>query len=290
MRKTGCMKYENNENEIRRQIVEAGLRLLDSGLVSRTWGNISARLSGSSFVITPSGRSYRLTAPSDLVAMGIFDLNYDKKGPRPSSEHGIHAAVYRLRPEAKFVIHTHQFYASAVGAALRDAVITESLASSGKSLTIPCAEYGEPGTKDLWDKVEKALALHPEEDCFLMARHGALIIGDSMEQAFAKALQLEELCRALFEEKVPEARGLNKEELAALTGKDPLSLPPYLDDYAQMVPLDYGNDDEEALKTVSEKNAAAFLYAGAAPPLSQKDALAQHEGYVRSYSRRIKQA
>ncbi len=282
------MTYDGNENEIRRQIIEAGLRLLDSGLVSRTWGNISARLSETEFIITPSGRSYRSTLPEDLVAMGIADLSYDRSGLKPSSEHGIHAAAYRLRPKAGFVIHTHQFYASAVGAALKDAVVPESLAPAGKDLVIPCAGYGEPGTKDLWDKVENALASYPEKDCFLMARHGALVIGSSMEDAFAKALRLEEICRALFEDKVPEARGLSKEELTVLAGKDPRVLPSYLDDHAQMLPLDYENDDEEALKTVCEKNAAAFLYAGGVPPLSPEDALSQHEGYVKSYSKRIK--
>ncbi|MBQ4181651.1 MAG: class II aldolase/adducin family protein, partial [Firmicutes bacterium] len=63
------------ENDIRSSIIAAGIRLLDTGLVARTWGNISARLSQREFIITPSGRNYRTTEPQDLVRMDILDLS-----------------------------------------------------------------------------------------------------------------------------------------------------------------------------------------------------------------------
>ena len=47
------MAYTRKEAE---KILEAGRKLLEKGLVSRTWGNISARLSQTQFLITPSGR------------------------------------------------------------------------------------------------------------------------------------------------------------------------------------------------------------------------------------------
>ena len=275
------------ENDIRSSIIAAGIRLLDTGLVARTWGNISARLSQREFIITPSGRNYRTTEPQDLVRMDILDLSYDRSGLKPSSEHGIHAAVYRLRPEASFVIHTHQFYATAVSSALKDAVI-DIADEAGRTVRteIPCAEYGVPGTKDLWDKVERTLKDHPKASCILMARHGALCFGRSMEEAFETALAAEEGFKKLFFERVPaaeEAAGLSR-----IISEDLKSLPPYLDDFAQMVPLDYDVDDREALRMVCEKNAAAYLYAKDAPPIDPDDALSQHEGYVKGYSQRIK--
>ena len=106
------MKY--TEAEARALVVQAGLRLVECGLVARTWGNISARVSDTHFVITPSGRSYETLTPEDLVLVQISDCSYEGER-KPSSEKGIHAAAYRHRPDTGFVIHTHQDYASCFG-------------------------------------------------------------------------------------------------------------------------------------------------------------------------------
>lgn len=95
-------------------VIEAGYKLLESELVARTWGNISVRISDTEFVITPSGRAYETLTPADLVKVRIDDLSYTGN-IKPSSEKGIHADAYALRPDVNFVIHTHQLYASAIG-------------------------------------------------------------------------------------------------------------------------------------------------------------------------------
>ena len=70
------------ETEARRLVIEAGLRLVREGLIARTWGNISARISENEFVITPSGRAYETMRPDDLVKVRIRDLTVigDGKG------------------------------------------------------------------------------------------------------------------------------------------------------------------------------------------------------------------
>ena len=55
------------EEEARRLVVDAGIRLVKEGLTARTWGNISARISDSEFIITPSGMAYESLGPGDLV-------------------------------------------------------------------------------------------------------------------------------------------------------------------------------------------------------------------------------
>ena len=94
------------EKEARELIIQAGRKLLESGLVSRTWGNISARVSSTHFIITPSGLSYETLQPEQLVKVRIDDCSYEGK-IKPSSEKGIHAAAYLHRPDTGFVIHTH---------------------------------------------------------------------------------------------------------------------------------------------------------------------------------------
>ena len=105
-----------HEEEARRLVIQAGLLLTEKKLIARTWGNISARICDTQFVITPSGRAYDTLKPEDLVKVNIADGSYTASN-KPSSECGVHLAAYQLRRDISFVIHTHQFYASAVCAA-----------------------------------------------------------------------------------------------------------------------------------------------------------------------------
>ena len=234
------------EEEARALVIKAGLELQKKQLVSRTWGNVSARISCSRFVITPSGRAYDDLRPEDLVVVNIEDCTYDGE-IKPSSEKKIHAAAYALREDISFIIHTHQFYASAVGA-------------EGEDLPFaPCAGYGLPGTGKLRKRVAEAISENPAANAFLMKRHGALCLGKSYEDAFRIAEELEEKCREVFENRVgpwrPERKkpdfaadflkldypfSAGSSELCSevfsrrfsVSGK---TLSPYLDDFAQIV-------------------------------------------------------
>ena len=57
--------------EAKKLVVEAGKKLLETGLIARTWGNVSARISDTQFVITPSGRAYETLTPDDIVVVNI---------------------------------------------------------------------------------------------------------------------------------------------------------------------------------------------------------------------------
>ena len=54
-------------------VVLAGKRLVETGLIARTWGNVSARISDTQFVITPSGRAYETLTPEEVVVVNIDD-------------------------------------------------------------------------------------------------------------------------------------------------------------------------------------------------------------------------
>lgn len=181
--------YYNN-NEARQMVIEAGLRLLENKLIARTWGNISARISADEFVITPSGRAYDDLKPEDLVAVKVSDCSYEGD-IKPSSEKGVHAAAYGLRDDVNFIIHTHQYYASAVAAECRDVSFA------------PCADYALPGTGKLRKSVASKIDAHPESKTFLMARHGTLILAGSMDEAFTLAEDLEDKSRRLVEMRIP---------------------------------------------------------------------------------------
>ena len=264
------------EQEARALIIDAGHRLLKKKLVARTWGNISARISPREFLITPSGREYDSLTPEELVKVSIDDLSYEGT-IKPSSEKGVHADAYGLRPEVRFIIHTHQLYASAVGNADTDLPFA------------PCAHYALPGTGKLRRCLCEAMAANRENYTFLMARHGALCLGRDCEDAFALAERLEEDCRAQFALRCDAG----ETEIVSRYCRSHRLLPACIDDFAQIVgPCAFirngkvcmsKSDDEEASALITLKNCAAALYAPQA--LSLPDAILQRVVYLTKYSK-----
>ena len=252
------------EIELRKQIIDACLYLQKTGLIARTWGNVSARLNDKQFIITPSGLAYELTKPEDLVIVNIDDCKYDKSQRKPSSEKLVHASAYKIRQDINFIVHTHQFYASAICG-------DEASIELSDGRFVPCCEYGLPSTKTLQKNCEKQFKNFKETDIFLMAKHGAIFFGKTMKEALDIAEMLERECKILFDKRVKEF--VVPEQMKA-----------YLDDYGQMFPLK-DEDDEEAIKMVSEKNAAAMLYSINAKPLSNFDHNLQHLIYRIKYSK-----
>ncbi|QOX63763.1 class II aldolase/adducin family protein [Anoxybacterium hadale] len=179
------------EKEAKELVVQAGIELVHSGLIARTWGNVSCRIDQETFVITPSGRDYLTLTPEDIVPVRIADLGYEGS-VKPSSEKGIHAEVYRLFPEINFAIHTHQEYASAVSAAGLD-----FMPLSGKnehfSEKVLCARYALPGTKSLRRNVAEALR-KSTSNAVILKHHGTLCYGNDYDNALKTALELEKLC------------------------------------------------------------------------------------------------
>ena len=188
------------EVRARERILQGAARLTARGLIARTWGNLSARVSDTQLLITPSGLAYEGLRAEQLVLVNIEDGSYEGS-LRPSSERGIHAGAYRLRPEMNFVIHTHPYWASVAGV-------------EGRALTgffhpllgkrVPCAAYGLPGTEKLRQAVMEELAAWPDCRALLLRRHGALCLGRDMEDAFAAAEALEEVCEARVRDRLGE--------------------------------------------------------------------------------------
>lgn len=180
-------------NKAKNAVLRAGIKLVNAGLIARTWGNVSCRVDAESFVITPSGRSYQSLTAADLVRVQIEDLSY-QGALKPSSEKGIHAEVYKLYPEINFVIHTHQDNASVIAATeLREIQVGSDYPTLGGAVI--CAAYGLPGTNTLRKKVRQALEKSTGK-AVIMKHHGALCFGRNAEETFTVASELEEACAA----------------------------------------------------------------------------------------------
>ena len=173
-------------------VIKAGKQLVSSGLIARTWGNVSCRIDDRTFVITPSGRAYETLTPDEIVLVNMDDLSYEGD-VKPSSEKGIHAQCYLLRPECNFVIHTHQANASIVSALGSDINNVEGRSREIIGDNVPLASYGLPGTGKLRQGVVDALQ-RSDAKAVIMKHHGAVCLGADYDEAFAIANELELVC------------------------------------------------------------------------------------------------
>ncbi len=187
-----------NIDAVKLEVCEAGKLLLKEGLVARTWGNVSIKVSDTQMVITPSGRNYNELTPSEMVLVDIYTLKYEGN-LKPSSELKLHCEIYKTRPHINAVIHTHQMYASIVAAAQKDVVVIspEHQKILGAKV-IKAAPYALPNTKKI--TVESAKAIE-NSNAALMSNHGVVCIGKNLEETFEVARTLEKACELFIESK-----------------------------------------------------------------------------------------
>lgn len=181
--------------EARKEVCDAGRLLLKEGLVARTWGNVSCRIDDQWIAITPSGKAYEELKPEDIVIMNYNTEEYEGV-VKPSSEKGMHAALYRTRKDINAIIHTHQVNASTIAAAHRTmpAVLDDMAQLIGPDVRV--ADYALPSTKKMVKVVLKAMK---GRNACILANHGAVCAAPTMDDCFAVAQILEKSCKVFIE-------------------------------------------------------------------------------------------
>ncbi len=191
------MAYEIEE--AKKLVVEAGKKLIEMGLIARTWGNVSARISDTQFVITPSGRAYEDLTPEEIVVVNIEDCSYEGD-IKPSSEKGVHAAAYRHHPTVDFVIHTHQKAATIVSITGMNITNVYDEYKGVLGDMVPVADYAMSTTESLRKKVEMCIMMNPGARAIMLMHHGTLCMGDDYDHAFALADNLEKCCEKVIKD------------------------------------------------------------------------------------------
>lgn len=136
--------------------------------------------------ITPSGIEYFEMKPEDIV-ITTPEGDIIEGDRKPSSELGMHLAIYHKRADVNAVVHTHSKYASVLACMGWEIEPVHYLIGlAGK--TIRCAEYATYGTQEL---VTKLVDVMDERNAVLLSNHGLIAWGPQLEKAFATALHLE---------------------------------------------------------------------------------------------------
>lgn len=151
--------------ELKQKVYEANMELPKYGLVTFTWGNVSAidRESGL-FVIKPSGVPYDELCAEDMVVM---NLNGEKVEGRynPSSDTPTHLELYKAFPEIGGIVHTHSSWAT-------------SWAQAGRG--IPC--YGTTHADYIYGEVPCVRTLTKAEIDEAYEKNTGVLIAEEFKQ------------------------------------------------------------------------------------------------------------
>ena len=199
------------------------LRLVALGISPGISGNLSVRVEGG-FLVTPSAVSYDALHPDDLVFLGP---NGEHGGGQreASSEWRLHRDVYAQFPEAGGVVHVHSPYATTLACLRRSIPAFHYEVALAGGMDIPCASYATFGTQDLADQAVAALK---DRKACLLANHGAIMWGKTLDEAALLAERVEFLSRIYWQAlQVGEPVLLNRAEMDDVSskfshyGKDP---------------------------------------------------------------------
>ena len=181
-------------DQYKKEVLETGLWLSERGYfgsLRSTGGNVSVRIADNDLMaVTPSSVKYQEITPADICVVDFSGVVVE--GSRaPSVEAGLHAVVYRARPDVNAVVHTHQIYGSVF------AVLNEPIPSLFDEVSFTLGEsvevvpYALSGSPELAANV--AGKLRNNANAYIIQNHGILALGKNMDKALLTAELLEKV-------------------------------------------------------------------------------------------------
>lgn len=183
-------RYSDAE-KTRQAIIDACLWMGQNGVNSGTSGNISIRVPGGC-LITPSAIPYAQMTPDMIVRLPVDGSAHPGQGYKPSTEWRFHQAILAARPDVDVVVHAHPTYATAIAAQRRPIPAVHYMVAAFGGPDVPVTDYAIYGGVRLSDLVTEALK---DRDGCLMANHGAITLGDTLERALWRMQELENLAK-----------------------------------------------------------------------------------------------
>jgi ribulose-5-phosphate 4-epimerase/fuculose-1-phosphate aldolase len=202
------------DRDLREAIVAHGSSLFARGLSPGTSGNISAR-SDDGWLMTPTNSSLGLLDPERLSCLDAEGRHVD--GDAPTKESWLHLAMYEERPDAQAIVHLHSTYAVAA-ACLADADPEDVLPPLTPYYVmrvgrLPLVPYARPGDPSLADAVRAGAR---KSHALLLANHGPMVAGSSLDAAASAIEELEETAKLVLLLRGLPTRGLSPEQVAEL--------------------------------------------------------------------------
>jgi len=181
------------ESDLREMLVLRGRSLYDRGYAHGSSGNLSVRLTDG-ILVTPTGTSLGRLDPARLAKVSPQGATLG--GDPPSKETFLHLAMYSRRPGAHAIVHLHCTCAVAISclahADPRNVLAPLTAYHVMRVGTLPLIPYFRPGDRALAEAVGAAAAQHR---AVLLANHGPVVSGKSLDDAVDSAEELEQTAK-----------------------------------------------------------------------------------------------
>ena len=202
------------ESKLRDDICRLGRSLFERGLTPGSSGNISVRMDDGGWLVTPTNASLGALDPARIARL---DANHRLvSGDPPTKEIPLHAALYETRAATRAVVHLHSTHAVAVSMlpgidprAVLPPMTPYYLMKCGATALVP---YFRPGDPDVADAIK---GLAGQYSSVLLANHGPVVAGDTLEAAVYAMEELEETAKLFL-----LLRGLNPRFLSPAQVED----------------------------------------------------------------------
>lgn len=208
-----------SDSKQREQIASFARAIFDRGLTHGSTGNISLRLDDG-WLMTPTGSSMGAIDPAKISRIGPDGTLMS--GDPPTKEAFLHMAMYGERPRARAIVHLHSTHSVAVSCLcgldhnnVLPAMTAYQVMRVGK---LPLVPYSPPGDPELAEAVRHLAARH---HCVLLANHGPVVAGSSLEDAVHTVEELEASARLYLLLKDQDYRPLDAEQVSRLEAKFP---------------------------------------------------------------------
>ena len=174
--------------KLRKEVIATCLAMNDEGINQGTSGNVSVR-TNEGFLISASGIPYKKMKPEHIVEM---DLDGGYRGDYlPSTEWRMHLDIFNARPEAGAIVHVHSTYATAIACLRKEVPSFHYMIGVTGGASLRVSDYAEFGTQEL--SLAMLKAMEGRTAC-LLANHGQICFGPTLEIALWLAGEVEALC------------------------------------------------------------------------------------------------
>ncbi|MBN2580508.1 MAG: class II aldolase/adducin family protein [Pirellulales bacterium] len=180
--------------KLRQEICEIGDRLYKRGFAAANDGNISYRIAEDRVLCTPTMISKGFMKPDDLCVVDM-DGKQISGARKRTSEVMLHLAIMKEREDVKSVVHCHPPHATAFGVArepIPQCVLPEVEVFLGD---VPITRYETPGGRDFADTI---LPFVKKTNVIILANHGTVSYGETVERAYWWTEILDAYCRILM--------------------------------------------------------------------------------------------
>lgn len=183
-----------NVHKIKLDICDIGRRIYNKGFAAANDGNISVRISDNEVLCTPTMHSKGFLKPDDICHIDMTGKQIAGRKKR-SSEALLHLEIYKQRPDLKSVVHCHPPHATAFAIArepIPQCVLPEVEVFLGD---VPITRYETPGGQAFADTI---IPFVQKTNVIILANHGTVSFGESVERAYWWTEILDAYCRMLM--------------------------------------------------------------------------------------------